>query len=83
VLKVRNPKSDVVEQLQTLEEVISVQTDDTGRFIIESKMNTHLQDQVARVVLDNGWGIEELKAVTMTLEDIFLKLTLEDNEVSQ
>ncbi len=83
VLKVRNPKSDVVEQLQALEEVISVQTDDTGRFIIESKMNTHLQDQVARLVLDNGWGIEELKAVTMTLEDIFLKLTLEDNEVSQ
>jgi ABC-2 type transport system ATP-binding protein len=45
-------------------------------------MNTHLQDQVARVALDNGWGIEELKPVTMTLEDIFLKLTLEEKEVS-
>ena len=82
VLKVRNPKNDIADQLQALEEVIAVQTDETGRFIIETKMNIHLQDQVARVALENGWGIEELKPVTMTLEDIFLKLTLEEKEVS-
>ena len=82
VLKVRNPKDDIADQLQALEDVISVQTEETGRFIIESAMNTQLQDQVARVALDNGWGIEELKPVTMTLEDIFLKLTLEEKEVS-
>jgi len=33
--------------------------------------------------LDNKWGIIELKPVSMTLEDIFLKLTLEENEVQQ
>ena len=82
VLKVRHSENDIGDKLQAVEGVLGVQTDETGRFIIESKMHAHLQDQVARVALDNGWGIEELKPVTMTLEDIFLKLTLEEKEVS-
>jgi len=82
ILKVRNPKDDIANQLQALEKVISVQIDEVGRFIIESALNTQLQDEVARMALDNGWGIEELKPVTMTLEDIFLKLTLEEKEVA-
>ena len=43
-------------------------------------MGSHLQDQVARLALENSWGIEELKIVSMTLEDIFLRLTLEENQ---
>ena len=37
-------------------------------------------DQVARLALENSWGIEELKLISMTLEDIFLRLTLEEDE---
>ncbi|MBT7273182.1 MAG: ABC transporter ATP-binding protein, partial [Nitrospina sp.] len=35
----------------------------------------------AQLSLNNKWGIVELKSVSMTLEDIFLKLTLEESEV--
>jgi len=32
------------------------------------------------LALDRNWGIEELKPMAMTLEDIFLKLTTEEKE---
>jgi ABC-2 type transport system ATP-binding protein len=38
---------------------------------------------VARLALDQLWGIEELKPMTMSLEDIFLKLTTEEKEVKE
>src|SRR5439155_1642334 len=33
------------------------------------------RDELARFVVDNGWGLLELKTVSMTLEDVFLRLT--------
>ena len=30
---------------------------------------------MARLVVANGWGLLELKAISMTLEDVFLQLT--------
>jgi ABC-2 type transport system ATP-binding protein len=30
---------------------------------------------VARVAVTSGWGLLELKAISMTLEDVFLQLT--------
>ena len=34
-------------------------------------------------LLDQRWGIEELKPMDMSLEDIFLKLTTEEKEVKE
>jgi ABC-2 type transport system ATP-binding protein len=44
-------------------------------------LESNLQDDVARMALENQWGIIELKPVSMTLEDIFLKLTTVEHEV--
>ena len=52
-------------------------------FTIDCEPNADIQDEIAQLSLDNKWGIIELKPVSMTLEDIFLKLTLEENEVQQ
>ncbi len=82
LLQVRHSNGDIPEKLKSLEEVNSVQTEDNGRFLIECQLNSHLQDKVARLALDHSWGIVELKPAAMTLEDIFLKLTLEEKEVS-
>ncbi len=80
VLKVRNPQNDIQDKLSALDNVISVKAENEHEFFIECEMNSEMQDQVARMALDNSWGIEELKLVSMTLEEIFLHLTLEENE---
>ena len=43
---------------------------------------SNLQDEIARLALENSWGIVEIKPVSMTLEDIFLKLTIEEKETA-
>lgn len=82
-LKVRNPADGIQNKLEALDKVTSVQTRGRDFFVIESEPDVHLQDVVARLALDQLWGIEELKPMTMTLEDIFLKLTTEEKEVKE
>lgn len=77
-LKVRNATDGIAAKLQALDSVIAVHANGSNRFLIESNSNTPLQDAVAQLALENRWGIEELKPVSMTLEDIFLKLTTEE-----
>jgi len=82
-LKVRNPADGIQSKLEALDKVLLVQTRGRDLFVIESEPDAHLQDEVARLALDQLWGIEELKPMTMTLEDIFLKLTTEEKEVKE
>lgn len=83
ILKVRNPQSDIQDKLSALDKVISIKAEKDNEFLIECEMNSETQDQVARMALENSWGIEELKLISMTLEEIFLHLTLEENEPSE
>ena len=80
ILKVRNSKNGISEKLGALDKVISVHEEKEGQFLVECEMDSHMQDRVAGLALENSWGIEELKLVSMTLEDIFLRLTLDENE---
>jgi ABC-2 type transport system ATP-binding protein len=82
-LKVRQPADGIQAKLEGLGRVISVQERGQDLFVIESEPDAHLQDEVARMALDQQWGIEELKPMDMTLEDIFLKLTTEEKEVRE
>jgi len=83
VLKVRKSQNNIQDKLSALDNVISVKAENDNEFLIECEMNSKMQDQVARMALENSWGIEELKLVSMTLEEIFLHLTLEENEPSE
>ena len=79
-LTVRNSENNVVEKLNGLDQVISATNDEGNQYLIECALSSNLQDEIAKLALENNWGIVELKPVSMTLEDIFLKLTLEEKE---
>ena len=40
-------------------------------------------EDVARLAVTNNWGLLELKSISMTLEDVFLKLTRHEEGVAQ
>ena len=79
-LTVRNSENNIVEKLNGLDQVISATNSEGNQFLIECALRSNLQDGIAKLALENNWGIIELKPVSMTLEDIFLKLTLEEKE---
>ncbi len=81
-LRVRQADIGTVDKLNALSRVVAVTQQEDGQFVIECEPNANIQDAVAKLALDQGWGIVELTPAPMTLEDIFLKLTLEENEVN-
>ena len=44
-------------------------------FEVESLQGRQIRADLARTVVNSGWGLSELRAVGMSLEDIFLQLT--------
>jgi ABC-2 type transport system ATP-binding protein len=79
-LTVRNSDDTIIEKLNNMDQVLSTSSEEDNQFFIECALRSNLQDDIAKLALENHWGIIELKPVSMTLEDIFLKLTLEEKE---
>lgn len=44
-------------------------------FIVESQEGQHIRPQLARAIVESGWNLNELHAVGLSLEEIFLELT--------
>jgi ABC-2 type transport system ATP-binding protein len=80
-LTVKTPSPNAVDRLHALPKVLSVHQDSVARhdggttFLIEAELGFDLRDDLARFMVANNWGLLELRPVTMTLEDVFLRLT--------
>jgi ABC-2 type transport system ATP-binding protein len=78
-MEIQGPASEITSQLKKTPGVVDVRTvastDGRHRFQIEGELRKEIRSDLARTVVQNGWGLYELQAATMSLEDIFLKLT--------
>src|SRR5436853_889465 len=78
-IEIQGPVSEITLQLKKTPGVVDVRTvasaDGRHRFQIEGELRKEIRSDLARAVVQNGWGLYELQAATMSLEDIFLKLT--------
>jgi ABC-2 type transport system ATP-binding protein len=43
--------------------------------MVESQQGQHVRPELARAVIEAGWNLNELHAVGLSLEEIFLELT--------
>jgi ABC-2 type transport system ATP-binding protein len=73
---VKAPPADLANRFRALPGILSVfEPTECGAFLLEYELGQDRRDELARFVVDNGWGLLELKTVSMTLEDVFLRLT--------
>jgi ABC-2 type transport system ATP-binding protein len=79
-LKALVPPPDAIETLQSLPEVKQTCLIEPGVFELECTIEIDCRPAIAQLVVERGWGLLELYAVSVSLEDIFLELT-EDHEV--
>jgi hypothetical protein len=49
-----------------------------SRYEIEGQAHVDIRRDVARAIVNGGWGLLELRATSMSLEDVFIKITTED-----
>jgi ABC-2 type transport system ATP-binding protein len=78
-----NP-TDVQQRLEQVAGVSRVVMKDSknGRltFEVESLTGRHIRAELARTVVNSGWNLSELRAVGLSLEDIFLQLTAAEDK---
>ncbi|MFQ5481222.1 MAG: ABC transporter ATP-binding protein [Nitrospinaceae bacterium] len=80
-LSLRHEAPGIEDELLALSSVTAVQTHSGNHFTLECEPGSQPQDEVARLVLDRGWGLEALQPATLSLEEVFLKLTTEESGV--
>ncbi len=85
VMDVRGPRDQIQKALAQVEGVVDVSLSDAGgrqQFVIECSANQgDLRVELAKQVAENGWGLVEMRAMGLSLEEIFLRLTTEDEEI--
>jgi ABC-2 type transport system ATP-binding protein len=73
-LQVRGPADEVAGHLRKVAGVLAVEAQD-GRILVECAQNRDVREELARAVVQGGYGLLELRSMGMSLEEIFLKLT--------
>ena len=86
VMEVEGPVDSVISALRAVPGVMSVTADRAGGdsrsvFTVETSVGKDLRKELARTVVEKGWGLYELRTVEMSLEDVFLHLVTQEEEV--
>ena len=83
--EIHGPGPEVTGALRDLSGVMDVRRSGEGetlRYTVEARHGTDLREQIARTVVERGWGLWELTPASMSLEEIFLELTRSDEDES-
>ena len=84
-LQVKGPQQEVLVALESVEGVeearrFNIERGEIPQYRVESESGVEIRAALAQKVIESGWELHRLEAVTMSLEEIFLKLTTEDEE---
>jgi ABC-2 type transport system ATP-binding protein len=87
-MEVRGEEETLREALEQVDGVTKVdiepiESSDHLKAIVESESGTDLRGKLAAAVMGKGLELFELKAVSLSLEDIFLQLTTEETSQAQ
>ncbi len=83
-LTVKTPPHNFLDRLRGIPGIVSVFAPaDSGAYLVECALGRDLRDELARFVVTNGWGLLELKTISMTLEDVFLRLTQHEDGMGE
>ncbi len=77
-IKVARYRDKVCEEISKLPSVISVVPSRNDAILVEYPQSLDLREDIARVIVNLGAGLLELKPVSMTLEEVFLQLVTEE-----
>jgi ABC-2 type transport system ATP-binding protein len=86
-IEVQGPASEITFKLKALPGVVDIRkledSDGRHRFQVDSETHRDIRSDLAKAIVQNGWGLYELQSTAMSLEDIFLKLTTAEESEKQ
>lgn len=82
-VQAQGPADDIQRALQSISGIVRVTTSerrgDVAGFDVDSEKGADVRREVAAAIIRGGWGLLEMRPMRMSLEDIFLSLTTQDN----
>jgi len=86
-IQVRGPVKEVISVLKQKEGVVDVKTRSSmgerlWQYDVEVEPGLELKPSVAASIVENNWDLVELTTLGMSLEEIFLELTTQEEEVA-
>ena len=81
-IEVQGPVEQVTKVLQGttgVEKVVCQGSGNQGIYMVDCKLGQDLRSRLARAIVGQGWGLLKLNVVSMTLEEIFLSLTVQED----
>ncbi len=76
-LEVEGPAKKIAKRLEQIESVRQVRIEDS-HFIVEYPPEQDPRSKIMEAIVQGGWGLLSMGAVEMSLEDILLELTTEE-----
>jgi ABC-2 type transport system ATP-binding protein len=76
--EVRGPVAQVTSAFRAINGVTDVRSTGAGdahTYTVESRDSVNVREEMARVVVNHGWGLLRLTPTSMSLEEVFLRLT--------
>ncbi len=82
-IKLTKPNEQVISRLKALTGVKEVFADEGNAncFIIESEIKSEIGEELAKTIVSEGWGLQEMKLLSLSLEDIYLRLITGEKEL--
>ena len=78
---VRESSPQLENTIRTIPNVLNIfrETDlQESVFIVETELGSDIREDLAQCIVNHGAGLLEMKPVSMTLEDVFIKLTQQE-----
>jgi len=85
MVRAAGPDEQIIRELGAVRGVVAVQRRSTGTakldfYQVDTEQGARIMNELARVIIDHGWELQEVRPVDVTLEQIFIKLVTEEAE---
>jgi len=80
-LCVDGPEEEVQRALADMKGVSDVQPVEgrSGEWVVQSEGDPALRPHMARMIVESGWGLREMRAIELSLEEVFVHLVTEES----
>jgi ABC-2 type transport system ATP-binding protein len=83
-IEIGGPPKEVTAVLNKIEGVVEVNyrhLNDKDIYSVKASEALDLRDEISRAVISSGWSLLSMQLTSMSLEDIFLRLTTEEEQI--
>jgi len=88
LVRVAGPRAELLAALRALPGVREVSVQDSegsnqeGHHLVVTSLDRAIAQELAQVVVSHGWALYELRPMTLGLEELFVRLTAEDQKAA-